>query len=248
MENKLPKVGSFQFHVEPYLCDFTEKATVAMISRFMLDAASIHAQMRGFGYDQITKDNLTWVLSRLSVQMEEYPVHDQDVTVETWIEAVSRSFTERCFCIINPSGKTIGYARTIWAAIDLQTRRPVDLPAWRPDMPAYIETEKRCRVEKMNKLLPVEGIEPYMGYTVRYSDIDINKHMNSIKYIEHTINTFDLNLFKEKFIHKFEIVFLAEGMFGDKLKLYMQNLSENEYLIDTKKGEESICRSRVIWR
>jgi hypothetical protein len=56
-----------------------------------------------------------------------------------------------------------------------------------------------------------------------------------------------LNLFQEKLIRKFEIVFLAEGMFGDKLKLYMQNRSENEYLIDTKKGGESICRSRIIW-
>jgi len=87
-----------------------------------------------------------------------------------------------------------------------------------------------------------------MGYTVRYSDIDINKHMNSVKYIEHAVNIFDLDIFKEKIIHKFEIVFLVEGMFGDKLKLYVQNLSENEYIIDTKKGEESICRSRFIWK
>ena len=244
----LSKTGSFTFHIESYVCDFTERATLTVISRFMLDAASIHAQQRGFGYEQISKDNKAWVLSRLSLQMEEYPGYDQDLTVETWIETVSRLFTQRCFCFINQSGKKIGLARTVWAALDQQTRRPVDLLAWRPDMLDYIETEKQCEVEKMDKIPPVNGIDSCMGYTVRYSDIDINKHMNSIKYIEHAINIFDLNRFKEKFIHKFEIVFLAEGMFGDKLKLYMQNLSENEYLIDTRIGEESICRSRIIWK
>ena len=244
----LSKTGSFKFHIESYVCDFTEKATLTVISRFLLDAASIHAQQREFGYEEISKDNLVWVLSRLSVQMEEYPGHNQDLTVETWIENVSRFFTQRCFCFINQSGKIIGYARTIWAAIDVQTRRPIDIQAWRPDMAQYADTEKQCPIEKMSKIPPVDGITSDMGYTMRYSDIDINKHVSSTKYIEHVTNIFDLNIFRKKFIHKFEIVFLVEGMFGDKLKLYVQNLSENEYIIDTKKGEESICRSRIIWK
>ena len=243
-----PKTGSFKFHIESYVCDFTEKATITVMSRFLLDAASIHAQQRGFGYEQISEDNLAWVLSRLSIQMDEYPGHNQDLTVETWIEVVSRFFTQRCFCFIDQSGKIIGHARTIWAAIDMQTRRPIDIPAWRPDMLQYVESEKQCPIEKMTKIPPVNGMDSSMGYTVRYSDIDINKHMNSAKYIEHAINTFDLDIFREKFIHKFEIVFLAEGMFSDKLKLYKHNLSENEYIIDTKKGDESVCRIRIIWK
>jgi acyl-ACP thioesterase len=244
----LSKIGLFKFHIESYVCDFTEKATITVMSRFLLDAASIHAQQRGFGFEHISKDGVVWVLSRLSIQMEEYPGHNQDLTVETWIESVARFSTQRCFCFINQEGKTIGYARTIWAAIDMETRRPIDIPAWRPDMLQYVETEKICPIEKMSKIPSVEGMDSAMGYTVRYSDIDINKHTNSVKYIEHAINIFDLNIFREKFIHKFEIVYLAEGMFGDKLKLYKQNLSENEYIIDTKKGEDSICRSRIIWK
>jgi len=112
----------------------------------------------------------------------------------------------------------------------------------------YVESEKQCPIEKMSKIPPVEGIESSMGYTVRYSDIDINKHLNSVKYIEHAINIFDLDVFREKIIHKFEMVFLAEGMYGNKLKLHKQNLPENEYIIDTKNGEESICRCRIIWK
>jgi len=244
----LSKTGSFKFHIESYVCDFTEKATITVMSRFLLDAASIHAQEREFGYEDISKDNVAWVLSRLSIQMEEYPRHNQDLTVETWIENVARYFTQRCFCFIDQSGKTIGYARTIWAAIDMQTRRPIEIPAWRPDMLQYVDEEKICPIAKMSKIPPVENVVPEPGYTVRYSDIDINKHMNSAKYIEHAVNTFDLNIFREKFIHKFEIVFLAEGMFGDKLKLYKQCLSEDECIIDTKKGDESVCRSRIIWK
>jgi len=244
----LTKTGSFKFHVESYVCDFTEKATLSVICNFILEAASTHAQQRGFGYEQILEGNVAWVLSRLSVEMYEYPGHNRDLTVETWIESVNHFFTERCFRFIDEKGTTVGYARTIWAAIDITTRRPIDLLTWRSDMLDYVEAEKECAVERMHKILPVENIEPCMGYSVRYSNIDINKHMSSIKYIEHIIDVFDLDMFKEKFIHKFDIVYLAEGRFGDKLKLYRQSISENEYIIDTKKDNNSICRSRIVWK
>jgi acyl-ACP thioesterase len=218
------------------------------MSSFILDAASIHAQQRGFGYEHISKDNVAWVLSRLSVEITEYPGYDEDLTVETWVENVSRYFTQRCFRFINQDDRVIGYARSIWAAIDRKTRRPVDIPAWRPDLAAYIDEEKECPIEKMAKIPSVDDVEATMGYSVRYSDIDINRHMNSVKYIEHALNVFDLSMFGEKYIYKFEIIYLAEGIFGDKLKLYRKDISENEQIIDAKKGEESVCRIRIIWK
>ncbi len=243
----LPKVGSYTFHIESYVCDFMGKATLPVIGNYILQAATIHAQQRGFGYETIVKDNIAWVLSRLSIEISEYPGYDEDFTVETWVEDVTRFFTQRCFRFINNKGEIIGYARTIWAAIDMNSRRPVDIPSWRPDLSDFVDNNLECPVEKPLKIPAVENIEPFMGYSVRYSDIDINRHMNSIKYIEHTINAFDLEVFKEKVIRKFEIVYLAEGSFGDKLKLYKEGINQNEYLVDTKKEGESICRSRIIW-
>ncbi|MCC8146024.1 MAG: acyl-[acyl-carrier-protein] thioesterase [Bacteroidales bacterium] len=244
----LPKVGSYKFHIESYVCDFQGKATLPIIGNFILQAATMHASERGFGYDEMSESDAAWVLSRLSIQMNDYPGYDQFLTVETWIEDVARFFTQRCFRFIDKEGKTIGHARSIWAAIDMQTRRPIDIEVWRPELKNFIDTEKECPIDKLAKILPVRNVEPTMGYSVRYSDIDINKHMNSIKYIEHVINIFDLDVFKKKMIHKFEMVYLAEGGFGDKLKLYRLDSSEDECLVDTKRGEESICRSRITWK
>ena len=242
----LPKIGSFKFHIESYVCDFRGKVTLPVIGDFILQAATIHAQERGFGYDAISKDHTAWVLSRLSIEINDYPRYDQDLIVETWVEDVTHFFTQRCFRFTNQEGKIIGYARSIWAAIDMQTRRPKDLLSWRPDFPDYIDNTIQCTLEKPAKIPEVNG-EPIMGYSVRYSDIDINRHMNSIKYMEHTLNIFDLEIFKQKNIRKFEMVYLAEGIFGEKLKLYKQEINSNEFLIDTKRGDESICRSRIIW-
>lgn len=244
----LSKTGTYKFHIESYTCDFTGKVTLPIIGNFILQAATIHASERNFGYDEMSEGNAAWVLSRLSIQMYEYPGHDRDLIVETWVQDVARFYTQRCFRFLNGENQIIGYARSIWAAIDIQTRRPIDIPSWRPDLNDYVEEEKECPIDKMSKIPSVDDTEPAMGYSVRYSDIDINNHMNSVKYMEHAINVFEPKMFEDKVIHKFEIVYLAEGQFGDKLKLYCSDLSDTEVLIDTKRCDESICRCRIIWK
>jgi len=244
----LNKLGSFKFHIESYTCDFTEKATLAGICGHILEAASRHAEERGFGYGDILKDHIAWVLSRFSIKMNHFPDFNRTIRIETWIEGVDRFFTQRGFCIYDEDETILGYARSIWAAINIETRRPIDIASWRPDLVEYVVHEKECPIEKFSKIPPVEGIDSSMGYSVRYSDIDINKHMNSIKYVEHIVNMFDLEMFRDNLIQRFDIIFLAEGIFGDKLKLYRQNISEDECLIDTRRGEESVCRSRIIWK
>ena len=244
----LAKVGQFKFHIESYVCDFTGKATLPVVGNLILQAATIHAQERGFGYDQISKDNCAWVLSRLSIEMYEYPDHDTDFIVETWVEDVSRFFTQRCFAFIDERGQTIGYARSIWAAIDMVSRRPVDILVWRPDMLEYVDKEKDCPIDKLAKIPGITGVEPQIGYSIRYSDIDINKHMNSVKYIEHALNVFGLELFEQKKIFRFDMVYLQEGRFGEKLKIYVGSEGNDEYIIDTKKSDESICRARIVWK
>ena len=71
--------------------------------------------------------------------------------------------------------------------------------------------------------------------------------MNSIKYIEHVIDLFDLEMFKEKQIRKFDITYLAEGMFAAGLHFYKQSADNREFIVDKKKGNDSVCRSRILW-
>lgn len=240
------KVGSFNYHIESYLCDFRGKATLPLIGNFLLKAATLHAHERGFGYEAVVKDHTAWVLSRLTMEISDYPGFDEELTVETWIEDVTRYFTQRCLRFINQQGKTVGYARSIWAAIDTESRKPKDILSWRPDIGDFITTEIDCPIRKPGKV-PEVGGEPKSGYTVRYSDIDINGHMNSIKYIEHTVDIFDLDIFKSKSIRSFEIMYLAECAFGDKLKLHLTEVVPGEFIVDTKKEGVSVCRCRIVW-
>ena len=64
------------------------------------------------------------------------------------------SFTSRCFELVDGNGKTFGYARSIWAAIDVETRRPTLLDIAR--LSAYV-TDRPCPIEKPGKIAAVEN-------------------------------------------------------------------------------------------
>ncbi len=86
------------------------------------------------------------------------------------------------------------------------------------------------------------------NFVVKYSDIDINKHLNSMKYIEHLVNVFDINLFKEKEIRRIEINYLSEGQYGSTITILQKEEKDFTYLLEMKDGETNVCSSRIQWQ
>lgn len=240
------KTGEFHFITESYLLDFKGQTTIPMIGNYLLHAASVHAEERGFGYSDMNKRNAAWVLSRLAIEMKEYPRMSEQVTLYTWVEEVGKLFTNRSFELVNSEGKPLGYARSIWAAIDIETRRPTLLDV--EGLSAYLTDRPHPPIEKPGKIVPVENTAEGIPYRVKYSDLDVNGHLNSIKYMEHLLDLFDLELFKEKNISRFEITHQSEGKYGMELSLHSASMEPDKYNMAICHEGKAICRAAVSWQ
>ena len=241
------KIGRYDFVTESYLVDFQGMIPIPMLGNYLLHAATEHAEARGFGYKAMTKINLAWVLSRIDMEIIQSPRMGESIAIETWVEDVNRLFTTRCFTVLNSKNEPVAHARSVWAAIDLNTRRPTDLLG-REDIIAYIDKEKECPIVKGGKVLPAEEAEG-ISYRVKYSDIDVNRHLNSIKYMEHLLDLFDIEKYKNQRITRFEILYLAEGKYGMELSLHLKETEKNtKYLaaICDESGK-AICRAAITW-
>ena len=128
MSENSNKVGKYQFVAEPFHEDFTGRLTMGVLGNHLLNCAGFHASNRGFGIATLNEDNYTWVLSRIAIELDEMPYQYEDFTIWTW-ENVYRLFTDRNFALLDKDGKKIGYARSVWAMINLNTRKPADLLA-----------------------------------------------------------------------------------------------------------------------
>ena len=67
------KVGTYPFVAEPFHVDFMERLTMGVLGNHLLNCAGFHAAERGFGIATLNENHYTWVLSRLAIEMKEYP-------------------------------------------------------------------------------------------------------------------------------------------------------------------------------
>ncbi|MDR0749958.1 MAG: acyl-[acyl-carrier-protein] thioesterase [Tannerellaceae bacterium] len=241
----IDKLGVSHFTMDSDLVDFLGHITIPVAGAQFLHAAAVHAAARGFGYDDMLRQNVAWVLSRMAIEMKSYPELSEEITLYTWIEGAAGLFTQRCFELVSSKGESFCYARSIWAAIHMETRRPVPLDT--ESINAY-RLDRPCPIEKPGKIPPVEHLVEGEPYRVRYSDLDINGHLNSIRYMEHLLDRFDIALFTQKKITRFEIAYMAEGKYGMELSIHSRESFPDAYNMAICHEGKAICRAAVAWR
>ena len=250
----LDKTGRYEFMAEPFHCDFSKRLFMGHLGNHLLNAADFHADHRGFGMTQLNPRHKTWVLSRLAIEMETMPTEYTKFNVETWIESVMKYFTNRNFRISDAAdaGKTYGYGRSIWALIDTDTRQPQNiLDVEGGAIAKYVNTEKECPIDGLSRVKMGNNARLAASIDTHYSDVDVNGHINSVKYIEHVLDLFGIDWYKEHRIRRFDIAYVAESHYGDKLNFYMEDVADGEYCVRITKipanggSETEVCRSKV---
>lgn len=254
----LPKVGSYNFLVEPFHCDFTGRIFMGHLGNSMLNAADYHSSDRGYGVVALGKQQKTWVLSRLVIEMNEYPEAYDKISIDTWVDSVKRYFTGRNFRVTSASGdKVYGYGKSVWAMIDTETRQPVDILQVNDGLLAnYIDVETACPIANLSRVKVPDDAALVRSVPTYYSDVDVNGHINSVKYIEHLLDLWNMEWYRLHQVKAIEIAYVAESHQGDVLNFYadspLQDVEAAKSGISFKitkannaQKEVEVCRCKV---
>lgn len=235
---------------EPFHCDVTGRLFMGHMGNHLLNAADFHSTDRGFGMHYLNTINRTWVLSRLAIEMDEMPSQYTRFYVETWVEKALRFFTQRNFRVVGEDDHVYGYGRSVWAMIDTETRQPADLLSIHDGaLVQWIESEKPCPIDKGGRVKMSNEAQLVRTIDTFYNDVDINGHINSVKYIEHILDLWPIDWYREHTIRRFEIAYVAEAHAGDQLSFWLERTGDDECCVRiTKDADVEVCRSKVIFR
>lgn len=225
---ELSKIGRYEFLSEPFHCDFSKKLFMGHLGNHLLNAADFHSNDRDFGMNYLNPIHKTWVLSRLAIEMNDMPAAYDKFCVETWVESAMRYFTNRDFRISSPDDSIVyGYGKSIWAMIDTRSRQPQNIYEIHDGaIDKYIEREKECPIAGLSRVKMDKDAELVRSIDTHYSDVDVNGHINSVKYIEHVLDLFPIDWYKTHRIKRFDIAYVAESHCGDKLNFYRESIDE----------------------
>lgn len=229
------------FCVEPFTEDVSGSLSWGLLGNQLLQCANKHAAQRGFGYKDMIQYNQVWVLARLVIDIQHMPRTGENYLIGTWVGSVYRQFTDRYFFIHGEDGRPLGYATSTWALIDYTTRQPVDL-----NTPKYSSLQKYIH-ERPIPCAPSERIfvktnEHQRSVVAGYCDLDINGHVNSIRYLQMAIDLYGETICQKHLrIRRAEMAFANESYLGDELQLLTDGIVNDRAQIFIKRTDTKVA-------
>ena len=212
----------YDFRVEPQDVDFTLRATITSMCNCVLNTAGVDAQRNGFGTDTLLKNDRSWVLSRMALEFDLLPEQYTPFKIRTWINDGGRLLSVRNFLLMDDGGNVFGRVTSQWCMIDMVRRAPLDLSS------------------------VVELHRSYVSDV--YSDIDFNRHVNTMRYIDMMLDILPIEMLAEHRPLRLDVHFIRESRYGHTLTVgYEQNGDVSLFEIKSDDGE-AVCRAAIEWR
>ena len=191
------------------------------------EAAGNHAVHLGFGYDDLIKTNMAWVLSRVNVKFIDTPLWRDEVTFSTWHKGLNRLFFIRDFIMTDKEGKERVKATTSWLVIDLESRTMVRDPRLLEESTVCTENAVEDPADKVRMPRGVEA-EPVYEHIVGYSDVDMVGHANNAMYMQWAMDAVEYGLASSRPLKEFTINFNKEIKAGEKVTLYRATVEKED--------------------
>lgn len=245
-----PPQLSESYPVRSYHLDAESNLSPVALVTMLLDAAGMHAHELGVSVTSLmNRDNLTWMLSRFSVTLDREPHWNDMLKITTWPVGVDRLAALRDFEFAGSDGVVLGTARSSWLVIDLEKRRPVRadmlLKRFAPDM-AF-----RAGFGAPPKLSPQTSYDHEQQFTVRWSDIDFNRHVTSTSYISWALESIPPDIRKGRVFAGLDINYRAETFYGETITAqwrHDKSAQRFDHRIMHTGDVRELAIARTMWR
>ena len=241
-----------EFQVHYYEINQYQEATSITILKYLEEAAICHSESVGLGIGKLKAEGIGWVLNRWFVNIDEYPVWNEKVIIETWPSKFERFYATREFSISNSRGKAIGRARALWVFLNIEKKRPMRIPA---EFGEAYSVDSLSTVEgSFREIESVSDLEFKKEFQVRRSDIDTNDHVNNTKYVEWILEAIPQDVYENFTLSTLEVLYKKEIGYGFNICSLCKSIkldnSSREYghSIYSKDNVTELTLARTLWK
>lgn len=124
------KMNTYTFCVNKEAIDFNGHVNNVTYLSWMIDAASRHSALVGFGYEECLALGGTWVAKSHNIEYKKPAFENEVLQMKTWIESIGKIVSVRRYALIRLSDEAlICEGKTEWVFVDSEKMRPMKIPA-----------------------------------------------------------------------------------------------------------------------
>ena len=192
-------------------------------------AATLAAEEGGFGRDVlIERYRAFWMLARSWYRLSR-PLHwEADILIRTWHRGNNGAKSYRDYDIY-ANGQRVGESVASWILANLDTHKLMRLSG--VEEMAATSGGSLCKTITLSKLRAPAELQEVERRLMRYSDTDINGHVNNTRYADFACDALDMaGLEEDHFLSAMQIGYLAECRPGEYITMETGVLEEGRYV------------------
>lgn len=189
----------------------------------MQDAATVHAEALHIGPLDL---RILWVLSRIKVRLHRPLLPYERLRCETWCPGIKGVSWYRCFAFF-VGDKQVGDAQSMWVTLDPETHR-ILRPSAFPEAEQYLHTARGDLFAPLPKL-SCDMVRLHHVHDVRYSDLDVNNHVNNVRVVELLSDALELQK-QPGYVSELQVNYTAETACGEALSLLTGEANGARYI------------------
>ena len=194
--------------------DLFNQCRPSAVLGYLQEAATQAALALGVSGPQILeKYNCLWMVTRNWVELDVPLRWNDSVTIKTWHRGASGASTYRDFDLFR-DGRPVGHGTSVWVMVDAKERRLFRMKG----LTEFQGTDGGAlnKTVKLHRPALPEVFDSRTRRDLRYSDTDINGHVNNIHYADFACDSLHLErLGRGKFVRSFQIGYVGECRAGE---------------------------------
>lgn len=233
-----------EYIIEATQVNSADRLKNSRLLAMMQEVAGNHSDLLGTDWDTLSQKDLFWAVIRHRVQITRLPKNGEKITVQTWPMPTTRTAYPRATVAYDAEGKELFRGISLWVLMSLSTRAMV-LPG-----KSGVQVDGCLQGNELSlpgSLLPKELVNAE-NRTVRFSDLDINGHMNNCRYMEWVDDLLPASYHKTQFPRELLVCYLSEARESDSMGIHWELSEQGLLRVEAqRKGEEtSMGHSRVF--
>ncbi len=230
-----------EFSVTGTMTDRFDRLRLSQVLAMIQQASGDHSTMLGASWQELQEKNLFWAVIRHRVEATRLPKSGEKLRLQTWPMPTTRTAYPRATVALDEQGTELFRSVSLWVLMDPESRAMV-LPG-----KSGVTVEGMTRGGELSlpgSMVP-RVLENVCCRQVRYTDLDVNGHMNNCRYLDWVLDLLPRQFHEQHVPREFVACYLSEAREGEEVQLHWA-LDENGVLQVHAQREEDAGHGRVF--
>lgn len=238
----MEKIFKKQMEIPHVAVDCFGRMKTSWLLACVQEVAGEHSELLGAANGEYNGRNLFWAVTRHRVKISRLPGAKEVITIQTWPCPTTRVAYPRATVAYDEAGNELFRVMSLWVLMDVNTRAMI-LPGKSGVLVEGVTVGNEIDIPA--SLLPAVG-EHMEQRQVRFTDLDVNGHMNNTQYLNWVDDLLPGDYHRDHPAMEFTICYLNEAREGQNLELHWT--LENDLRVDAQcRDPEDPTKTRRIF-